>query len=346
MALIGIASIAMASTAASQTQAFATLEATYTATIPAKGTTINHWTGAAPVTLRATGKVEGSPRRNAMAVIPANSPTYNVSASIKDPPEAQIGASFARNSATEFTGNYYSSCLISAQFSGPADASTSKDSNILERFVFSGPKGTAVGLDVTGSYQIILSGNGGATPLYSASANVRISAFGGIARRSRSIANPVMQNANQKRVPFHFVFNGRIPAGGGLEVRVVVDPTTEVASGECMLLLGLSPMSMPLPFGGQDTLLVDPIGAYLVTISGVPVFPVPSVPGLAGAHIYFQVYMNNPVAFPLDPVQMSNGLDVTLGIGTQSYGAGSGIRLWALEPPALGGVVRMNFGFN
>lgn len=116
-----------------------------------------------------------------------------------------------------------------------------------------------------------------------------------------------------------------------------------VEVAECNLLLGARPVQFCV---GNDCLLVDPFMMPAVTIRTMPTFPIPNDINLLHLHLYAQVYMNNPAAYPLDPIRMSNGLDVELGVGTTEYGSGSGIRLWARQPPTLGGTLDMTFAIN
>ena len=54
--------------------------------------------------------------------------------------------------------------------------------------------------------------------------------------------------------------------------------------------------------------------------------------------MYAQVYLRNPVVFPDDPVQTSNGLDITLGVDEipVPYGPEFGIDLWSEMPALIG----------
>lgn len=115
---------------------------------------------------------------------------------------------------------------------------------------------------------------------------------------------------------------------------------------ECFMLLGLTPTSFSLPWSLEDTLLVIPMVMFEVTLDDIPVLPIPNNPNVVGLHIYGQVYMENPIVFPEDPYQMSNGLDVTLGVGYESYGTATGMQLWLVEPPAIGGVLEFAFSID
>jgi hypothetical protein len=108
-------------------------------------------------------------------------------------------------------------------------------------------------------------------------------------------------------------------------------------AAECFLVGGVAPTAIPL--GGADTLYVFFVSAdtwWPVTMNDIPVFPIPNNPGLVGLSGYFQVLMYNPVDYPNDPLKSSNGLQATIGIGTQAYGREEGMRLWAPAPPMPG----------
>jgi hypothetical protein len=119
--------------------------------------------------------------------------------------------------------------------------------------------------------------------------------------------------------------------------------TVEVVS-ECFLLGGLLPLDHALPSG--DWLSVEPLWIAPVTLDSVPVIPIPDDPALLGLHLYFQVYMNNPGFAPRDPIQMSNGIDLTLGGNSASYGNSTGLHLWASAPPVLGGSISLQFSID
>lgn len=120
-------------------------------------------------------------------------------------------------------------------------------------------------------------------------------------------------------------------------------PTPDLVPAEdCHLLLGTAGTEFQL--GNGDCLLVVPLVTFFVTRQDIPDFAIPNDPALFGARLCAQVYMNNPGDFPTDPVQLSNGLEVTLGIGVDSYGeGGSKMLLWVAEPPLLGARLRFRF---
>ncbi len=131
----------------------------------------------------------------------------------------------------------------------------------------------------------------------------------------------------------------RVRDRGGLEhdcpVRIRVD-------SECHLAYSFGRASIPL--GNNDTLLVDPASIFLfapVTDAVVPITPIPNDVGLIGVTLYAQVSMTNPWIFPNDPLKMSNGLKIVIGVGDESYGTGSGLFIKLKEPAVLGGNLRI-----
>lgn len=112
---------------------------------------------------------------------------------------------------------------------------------------------------------------------------------------------------------------------------------------ECWLLVGAH--SAAIPLNGEDTLWLvpDPTLAWPVTMEDIPTFFVPQDPSLVGLTAHAQVVMVNPELFPNDPVQTSNGLEITIGGACRSYGTDTGILLWEVSPAALGGHVELAF---
>lgn len=49
-----------------------------------------------------------------------------------------------------------------------------------------------------------------------------------------------------------------------------------------------------------------------MTLDNVPEFAIPNDPAIMGIVVYAQIYMDNAVAFPNDPLQLSHGLAITL----------------------------------
>ncbi|MEZ5964226.1 MAG: hypothetical protein R3F56_10310 [Planctomycetota bacterium] len=132
-----------------------------------------------------------------------------------------------------------------------------------------------------------------------------------------------------------------IAAGDELTITVSSNATAILGPEDCRLLLGTVPGRWT---AGTDALLVDPLMQQLVTLDNVPDFPIPNEVGLLGVRLYAQIYMNNALVFPDDPVQLSHGLEIEIGGDARPYGdGGSGITLWLREPPKLGGVLRLRF---
>ncbi len=137
-------------------------------------------------------------------------------------------------------------------------------------------------------------------------------------------------------------FNDLFHNGTGGEPGDDIDFTFQCS--QCHLLLGLTSVAVPIP--PDDTLLTWAIFVDVPVLEGqVPVFQIPADPVLTGLHVYGQVYMWNPYDFPADPIQLSNGLDATLGSASMPvpYGPASGINLWATAPTPLGGQLVMDF---
>jgi len=122
-----------------------------------------------------------------------------------------------------------------------------------------------------------------------------------------------------------------------------VTATKEVVKTACLLFVGLAPLDVPVGLGASDRWFVAPLLAHHVTEANVPTFTVPSVPSLAGLEVFFQVGMHNANVFPADPIQMSNGLRVTVGGASQPFGAGSGLAAWVSGSTAPGGTFKVHF---
>lgn len=114
---------------------------------------------------------------------------------------------------------------------------------------------------------------------------------------------------------------------------------------ECFLFMGTGEDFITSPWDVRDVLLVDVLFTMPVTIETMPVFTVPNDPILAGVDLYWQVFMNNPIVFPTDPIQLTNGVKTTLGDPglPGQYGPDSTMELIPLQPAALGGVIDMTF---
>lgn len=125
------------------------------------------------------------------------------------------------------------------------------------------------------------------------------------------------------------------------------------AEAACFLIIGARKAEILASGDPADVLLLKPKRPrnewiIPVTMETIPDFEVPDDPSLEGKHIYMQVYMNNPIDFPGNPIQLSNGLDITIGSNSipVSYGPANTIDLWALTPTPLGGKLQLQFSID
>ena len=112
----------------------------------------------------------------------------------------------------------------------------------------------------------------------------------------------------------------------------------------CLLMLGFDDAYVPL--GGVDYLLTQPNLIWSVTQVTCPDINIPNNPQLMGMHVYLQVAMYNEVAFPSDPLQLSNGVDVEIGGDWTIYGSAGDILLWLNQDTPVGGVIDPGFFIN
>lgn len=113
----------------------------------------------------------------------------------------------------------------------------------------------------------------------------------------------------------------------------------------CGLWLGAS--STDTPITPIDRLFVDNIAlGWPVTIRTVPTLQIPNDPQFNGLDLFFQVFMVNPIDFPKDPIQLSNGLKATIGGAVTPYGKHSGIELWAPMQARIGQAFQPAFKFT
>lgn len=136
----------------------------------------------------------------------------------------------------------------------------------------------------------------------------------------------------------------------GKSVRIT-QPLCEEAA--CFLVIGAKTASIALSEDPADMLLLKPKRpksewVLPVTMETIPSFEVPSDQKLVGKKMYMQVYMNNPVDFPGNPVQVSNGLEITIGSNSipVPYGPENAINLWGLSPTPLGGTLELMFSID
>lgn len=124
------------------------------------------------------------------------------------------------------------------------------------------------------------------------------------------------------------------------------DPVTQecpvvFSVAECLMLVGVSPVSIPVT--GDDFLYTVPIWVWPVTLTSIPVIPIPSAPEIAGTQLLFQTIMLDTGS---DPLRASNGLALELGGQASSYGVASGMQLWAVQAPMLGGLIELGFSID
>jgi len=128
----------------------------------------------------------------------------------------------------------------------------------------------------------------------------------------------------------------------------ITQPACEEAV--CFLVIGAKRAEVPVSGDPRDVLLLKPKRPKTewiipVTMETVPSFRIPDDPRLDGKHVYMQIYMNNPIDFPGDPIQVSNGLDITIGSSElpASYGPENTIELRGTTTAPLGGELELEF---
>ncbi|MEZ5978736.1 MAG: VWA domain-containing protein [Planctomycetota bacterium] len=112
--------------------------------------------------------------------------------------------------------------------------------------------------------------------------------------------------------------------GDGLQVVAAKDPVMTA----CLLYVGTQPDQTLYAPNATDTWYVKPRFDWTVTEAQVPTFTVPTQPAAMGKKFYYQVFMHNQAVFPNNAVQMSNGIEVTIGGPVVSYGHATGIWAW------------------
>ena len=137
------------------------------------------------------------------------------------------------------------------------------------------------------------------------------------------------------------------------EVKPVRITQSECAQAVCYLVIGARTAEIRVGRDPHDVLLVKPKRpkndwVIPITRETMPTFKVPKDPKLVGKHMYMQVYMNNPIDFPRNPVQVSNGVDITLGSTEMPvpYGPANTIQLWGVTPAPLGGELELTFDID
>lgn len=105
---------------------------------------------------------------------------------------------------------------------------------------------------------------------------------------------------------------------------------------ECFLFLGFQEGSYAFGPEPDDVLRLFPVVWYPVTMTQIPQLFIPNNASLQNLNVAAQVGMFNPEIYPTNPLQLSNGLRLTIGVGTQQYGQISGVTLTGNPVPALG----------
>jgi len=150
----------------------------------------------------------------------------------------------------------------------------------------------------------------------------------------------------------HVFFGGLHVNLDGVTVQVKhVTITQEICMEQvCLMVIGAKQREIPVGPDPRDILLLEPKRPkrdyiFPVTMESIPTVTVPDDPKLEGKHIYVQVYMNNAIDFPRDPIQLSNGLDFIIGSGElpRVYGPATTIDLWGNRPLEVGGALDIGF---
>jgi len=112
--------------------------------------------------------------------------------------------------------------------------------------------------------------------------------------------------------------------------------TWETPPAECYMFLGLQEGAFALGPDLDDVLLVLPLVTLPADTVNRPSLFIPNNPTLVGFTVSAQVGMYNPAVFPNNPLQLSNGLRLIIGVGTQNFGQNAGIDLYGHPMPAIG----------
>lgn len=143
-------------------------------------------------------------------------------------------------------------------------------------------------------------------------------------------------------------WNGSASGSAGAYTIYLAGAEFAAAEPECFLFLGLQEGAAPFGPEVDDVLRVGPILIYPVSTSNIPTLAIPNDTNLIGSTVSAQVGMNNPFVFPSNPLQLSNGWRLILGLGTQSFGQNmsnstTGIVLGGDIIPVLGSDYAFNF---
>jgi hypothetical protein len=89
---------------------------------------------------------------------------------------------------------------------------------------------------------------------------------------------------------------------------------------ECMIFLGVQPISIPLTSDPADVLRVDPLWYKPMTLNALPQWTIPNVQALHGFKFYAQGLINNENAYPGNALSMSWLIEYTIGQGATYLG--------------------------
>lgn len=151
---------------------------------------------------------------------------------------------------------------------------------------------------------------------------------------------------------------GRFLTGGGVDwldwrtiyMDLAVDPPIVEIRPQipsALLIYGLTPALDSV--SPTDRLLVTPVStlaasALPLTGGASEYFPIPGDPAVLGSIVFLQVGFFDPHQFPQDPLQLSNGLSVSFGVGALAYGqGGSPLNITLSHVPSLGSQVRIYY---
>jgi hypothetical protein len=114
----------------------------------------------------------------------------------------------------------------------------------------------------------------------------------------------------------------------------IVVQVAVVTTGQDYLVIGVAPTNV-LISGGNGRVLLATLDLIIpVTPETIPEVLIP--PFLYGYHLYAQFGRYDPTSHQSDPFLMSNGVDITFGVGWSSYGpTNMGITATMEDPPLI-----------
>ncbi|MEZ6196846.1 MAG: choice-of-anchor L domain-containing protein [Planctomycetota bacterium] len=106
---------------------------------------------------------------------------------------------------------------------------------------------------------------------------------------------------------------------------------------ECMMCIGVQPISLQVSGDPADVLRVDPLWFRPMTLTELPPLYVPNVQALVGFKFYAQGFVYNESVYPTNPLSLSWSIEYTIGVGAtyNQVGPPSNIHIY----PAGTGVV-------